>query len=312
MRDFAVFRNRLSKNFRHLRKWAARQGIECFRLYDRDVPEFPVIVELYGEFAQIAEYETHWQMSDEDWQLWRAAILQTVSEVLNIDAQNIAYKFRQKQKGKDQYEKQSTPHQDFLVLENQHKFYINLFDYLDTGLFLDHRPMRARIQKEAAGKRFLNLFAYTGSFTVYAAAGGAASTTTVDLSNTYLNWAQKNLAVNDLAGEQHVFVRADILTWLREAKAEFDLVMMDPPSFSNSKKMQNILDVQRDHADLIRGVMRLLAPAGMLYFSNNRRGFKLDAALSEDFAIQDISHFSVPEDFRNKKIHQCFQIQHKI
>lgn len=314
MRDFAIFRNRLGKNFRHLRKWAARLGIECFRLYDRDVPEFPVIVEIYGEFAQIAEYETHWQMSEDDWARWREAMKQSVSEVLAIAPEKIAYKFRQKQKGKEQYEKHDAQQRDFLVLENQHQFYINVFDYLDTGLFLDHRPLRSRVQKEAAGKRFLNLFAYTGSFTVYAAAGGAASSTTVDLSNTYLNWAQKNLAVNALTGEQHEFIRADILTWLQEAARlgrAFDLIVMDPPSFSNSKKMQSILDVQRDHAALIRGAMRLLAPAGVLYFSNNRRGFKLDAALRDDFVIEDLSHFSVPEDFRNKKIHQCFQIMHR-
>ena len=203
---------------------------------------------------------------------------------------------------------------DFVITENGRKFWVNLDKYLDTGLFLDHRNTRKKVGETATGKRFLNLFSYTGSFTVYAATGGAASSETVDLSNTYLDWAKRNFELNSISPEQHQIVRADVFQYLQNAAAEgkqFDLIVMDPPSFSNSKKMLDILDIQRDHKKLIDGAMSLLASDGILYFSNNLRSFVLDDSVAEQYAVKDISKQSVPDDFRNKKIHQCWEIKHK-
>ena len=203
---------------------------------------------------------------------------------------------------------------DFIITENGRKFWVNLDKYLDTGLFLDHRNTRKKVGETAAGKRFLNLFSYTGSFTVYAATGGAVSSETVDLSNTYLDWAKRNFELNGISPEQHQIVRADVFQYLQNAASEgkqFNLIVMDPPSFSNSKKMLDILDIQRDHKKLIDGAMDLLASDGILYFSNNLRSFALDDSVSEQYAVKDISKQSVPDDFRNKKIHQCWEIRHK-
>jgi len=213
-----------------------------------------------------------------------------------------------------QYEKTGKTGDDFIITENGRKFWVNLDKSLDTGLFLDHRNTRKKVGETAAGKRFLNLFSYTGSFTVYAATGGAASSETVDLSNTYLDWAKRNFKLNGIDTEQHKIVRADVFQYLQNAAAEgkqFDLIVMDPPSFSNSKKMLDILDIQRDHKKLIDGAMNLLASDGILYFSNNLRSFVLDNSVSEQYAVKDISKQSVPDDFRNKKIHQCWEIKHK-
>lgn len=314
MRDFTPFKNRLLKNARHLKKWAKRQQIECYRLYDRDLPEFPLAIDLYGDRLHVAEYDTGWQIEEAEHALWVQAVLIAACEVLQLDPALAAFKTRRRQKGSDQYEKTGQLGENFVVQEGGLKFWVNLDNYLDTGLFLDHRPTRAQVRNEAASKRFLNLFAYTGSFTVYAAAGGAVETTTVDLSNTYLDWAHRNLILNQLDGPQHERVRADVLQWLTDAVEigqKFDLIVMDPPSFSNSKKMLEILDVQRDHVRLVEQAMQLLSPTGTLYFSNNLRGFQLDPTLAERFNIRDLSAQSVPEDFRNRKIHQCFRIQGK-
>ena len=213
-----------------------------------------------------------------------------------------------------QYEKTGKTGDDFVITENGRKFWVNLDKYLDTGLFLDHRNTRKKVGDTAADKRFLNLFSYTGSFTVYAATGGAASSETVDLSNTYLDWAKRNFELNGIDTEQHKIVRADVFQYLQNAADEgkqFDLIVMDPPSFSNSKKMLDILDIQRDHKKLIDGAMNLLASDGILYFSNNLRSFVLDDSVAEQYAVKDISKQSVPDDFRNKKIHQCWEIKHK-
>lgn len=313
MRDFTPFINRLKKNARHLAKWAKRQNIECYRLYDRDLPEFPVAIDRYGHRLHISEYETGWVMTDEEHQAWLDTLCQTVATLFEMSPESIAMKTRRRQKGLQQYEKTGENGERFVVREGDLKFQVNLDSYLDTGLFLDHRPTRARVRSEAAGKRFLNLFAYTGSFTVYAAAGGARESITVDLSNTYLEWARRNLDLNGFDSEAHTRVRADVLNWLMTAVEQgerFDLIVMDPPSFSNSKKMDGVLDVQRDHEWMVDQCMKLLNRRGILYFSTNLRGFKLEPMLTERFEIEDISHQSVPEDFRNRKIHQCFRIQH--
>ena len=315
MTDISAFANRLGKNAKHLMKWARRHNIEAWRLYDKDIPQFPFAVDVYGSHIHLQEYDTGWLMQAEEYEAWLAEVVAAVCFVSGFDAGQVHIKRRERQKGREQYEKTGRQGEDFDISEHGRRFWVNLDKYLDTGLFLDHRNTRQQVGKLAAGKRFLNLFAYTGSFTVYAATGGAVYSETVDLSNTYLDWAARNFALNNIDTHAHQIVRADVFQYLQQAAAagkQFDLVVMDPPSFSNSKKMLDILDVQRDHIRLIDGAMRLLAPGGTLFFSNNRRGFVLDETLPERYAVRDISHQSVPEDFRNKKIHQCWQIGHRV
>lgn len=307
------FINRLGKNIKHQLKWAKRQQLEAWRIYDKDIPQFPFAVDVYGEHIHLQEYDTGWLMHPEEYRQWLADVCEAVQFVTGFPAQNIHLKQRARQKGTAQYEKTGTSGEDFIVCEHGRRFWVNLDKYLDTGLFLDHRNTRKKVGDTAAGKRFLNLFSYTGSFTVYAATGGAISSETVDLSNTYLDWAKRNFELNGMDLAAHRIVRADVFQYLDEAVQQgkqFDLMVLDPPSFSNSKKMLDILDIQRDQAKLVDGAMRLLAPQGTLYFSNNLRSFTLDSALAERYRIKDISRFSVPEDFRNRKIHQCWEIGH--
>ena len=314
MVDVSAFANRLQKNYKHYAKWASRQGLDAWRVYDKDVPQFPLAVDLYGERVHLQEYDTGWAMEEDVYQQWIAAIIAAIAEVTGRAPQAITLKSRRRQKGVSQYEKVGKLGDDFIVQEFGQRFIVNLDAYLDTGLFLDHRNTRKRVREEAAGKRFLNLFAYTGSFTVYAGAGGAVSSETVDMSNTYQDWSRRNFELNGLDLARHQLVRADVFQYLEQAVDEgkqFDLIVMDPPTFSNSKKMQDILDVQRDHVWLIDYAMALLAPGGTLYFSNNLRSFVLDERLAEDYHIRDISAQSVPEDFRNRKIHQCYQLKKK-
>lgn len=314
MVDVSAFANRLAKNYKHYAKWARRNGLDAWRVYDRDVPQFPLIIDLYGQRIHLQEYDTGWQIEESEYVAWIAAVQQAISEITGVPLWNIALKTRRRQKGESQYEKTGREGEDFVVAEQGQRFWVNLDAYLDTGLFLDHRNTRKRVRDEAAGKRFLNLFAYTGSFTVYAAAGGATSSETVDLSNTYQAWSRRNFELNGLDPDKHQLIRDDVFQYLEDAAfagKQFDLIVMDPPSFSNSKKMMDELDVQRDQVKLVDGAMRLLAPNGVLYFSNNLRSFTLDDRLAADYAVQDISAQSVPEDFRNKKIHQCWRIRHR-
>ena len=307
------FINRLGKNIKHQLKWAKRQQLEAWRIYDKDIPQFPFAVDVYGEHIHLQEYDTGWLMHPEEYRQWLADVCEAVQFVTGFPAQNIHLKQRARQKGTAQYEKTGTSGEDFIICEHGRRFWVNLDKYLDTGLVLDHRNTRKKVGDTAAGKRFLNLFSYTGSFTVYAATGGAISSETVDLSNTYLDWAKRNFELNGMDLAAHRIVRADVFQYLDEAVQQgkqFDLMVLDPPSFSNSKKMLDILDIQRDQAKLVDGAMRLLAPQGTLYFSNNLRSFTLDSALAERYRIKDISRFSVPEDFRNRKIHQCWEIGH--
>lgn len=312
MSDIQSFSNRLGKNIKHYLKWARRNGIEAWRMYDRDIPQFPFAVDVYGERIHLQEYDTGWKMPPEEYEAWLAEVVEAVAFVTGFPETHIHLKRRERQKGTQQYEKTGKAGEDFIVHENGRKFWVNLEKYLDTGLFLDHRNTRKKVGEIAQGKRFLNLFSYTGSFTVYAATGGAASSETVDLSNTYLEWARRNFELNGIDETRHQIIRADVFQYLqtgiREGK-RFDLIVMDPPSFSNSKKMLDILDIQRDHVRLIDDAVKLLAPEGILYFSNNLRSFKLNDALAERYQVKDISAQSVPEDFRNKKIHQCWEIR---
>lgn len=296
---------------KHYDKWARRKGITCYRIYDADVPEFPLAIDRYGAFLHVAEYRRRHTLSPEEHQLWRAGSRQTMQEVLELPANHIFFKEREQKKGKEQYEKRDDRQQEIVVEENGLKFIVNLQDYLDTGLFLDHRPTRQMARELAAGKATLNLFAYTGSFSVYMAAGDAAGTTTIDLSNTYLDWARRNMALNGFEGEQHQFIRTDVKEWLAAPVSEtYDLIILDPPTFSNSKAMQEILDVQRDHVEMITACLSRLRPGGTLFFSTNFRKFKLDeAALNPLARIRDITAASIPQDFRNKKIHYCWEFE---
>ncbi|OQS42845.1 class I SAM-dependent methyltransferase [Chromobacterium haemolyticum] len=312
MLDVSPFANRLAKNFKHYAKWARRQELDAWRVYDKDVPQFPFAVDVYGERIHLQEYDTGWEMEDDAYREWINAVVDSLCAVTGLAHEAVTLKNRRRQKGVSQYEKAGQQGCDFIVNEFGQRFIVNLEAYLDTGLFLDHRNTRKRVREEAAGKRFLNLFAYTGSFTVYAACGGAIRSETVDMSNTYQDWSRRNFELNGLDLARHELVRADVFQYLEDAVdagKQFDLIVMDPPTFSNSKKMRDILDVQRDHVWLIDYAMALLAPGGTLYFSNNLRSFKLDERLSDDYLISDISAQSVPEDFRNRAIHQCWRIR---
>ncbi len=307
--EFQDFENRLRKMQRHLGKWLRKNNITCYRLYDADIPEFPLAVDVYEDYVHVAEYRRDHPLEEEEYQLWQRGCRQVLRNFFGLPPDHIIYKHRRPQKGTRQYEKRADEHREIIVQEGGLKFIVNLTDYLDTGLFLDHRPTRALVRELSEGKDVLNLFAYTSSFSVYAADGGAASTTSVDLSNTYLEWSQRNFEVNQLQGSQHHFIRADIKTWLQEpVKDKYDLVILDPPTFSNSKNMDDILDVQRDHTALINQTLARMHSGGTLFFSTNFRKFKLDEEGIRSEKIQDITSRTIPKDFRNESIHYCFEI----
>lgn len=300
--------NRLLKMDRHLLKWARREGVTCYRVYDADIPEFPLAIDRYEDCLHVSEYRRKHSLFPEEYRAWRAGCREAMAQALKVPHEKIFFKERDHQKGSQQYEKREDTGEFQVVQEGGLQFWVNLSDYLDTGLFLDHRPLRARVREQAEEKDVLNLFAYTGSFSVYAAAGGARSTTTIDLSNTYLDWARRNMELNGLAHEdRHLFVRADVKAWLRQRPTtRYDLIILDPPTFSNSSAMYDILDTQRDHPELINGCLDRLNPGGRLYFSTNYRRFKLEAEAIRCTNVQDISRQTIPPDFRNDKIHYCF------
>lgn len=306
--DPTPFANRLKKNARHLGKWARREGLEAFRVYDRDIPEFPYAVDRYGDWLHMQLFEGKRPFTDAD----IGAHLQAAAHALDTAVDRVVLKLRRRQRGTSQYEKLDLDGPSFTVAERGLHFEVNLHRYLDTGLFLDHRETRQRVREQAQGKVLLNLFAYTGSFSVYAAAGGAKRTVTVDMSNTYQAWTRRNLARNGFVDDtRHQLVAGDVLTYLDTARRDgkrFDLIVLDPPSFSNSKRMEVTFDVQRDQVDLLERTLALLAPGGELIFSNNRQGFKLDEAFASRFAVTDITRQTVPEDFKRRQPHQCWAI----
>lgn len=309
--DLEPFRNRLGKNHRHWSRWARRAGIACYRVYDRDVPQFPLAIDRYAGHAHLQEIDTGWRLTDTERAQWVAAVRRVTSETLDIPPTDVHYKRRERQRGAAQYGCLAERDTTLVVQEADLRFIVDLDAYVDTGLFLDHRRTRAYVRERAAGRRILNLFAYTGSFTVYAASGGAAATTSVDLSNTYLDWGAQNLKLNNLDRPEHALVRGDVLEWLPDAarvRRQFDIVVLDPPSFSNSARMQETLDVQRDHRRLIDGAMALLAEGGELIFSTNRHGFRLDAGVTSTYRCESITHWSVPEDFRRHLPHSAWRI----
>jgi len=328
-----MFANRLKKNLKKLSKWAQQNHISCYRAYDADLPEYAVAVDIYqGEayhsqltplpyvpaseqlWVNVQEYEPPKSIDQHKADQRLAGVLAEIPRVLQIKPEQVFLKIRRKQKSTDQYEKHGDQGVFHIIEEGGCKLLVNFEDYLDTGLFLDHRPIRLMIQQQAKGKRFLNLFAYTGSATVHAAVGGAQSTTTVDMSNTYINWTKKNMALNHTEGE-HEFIQADCLEWLEnEARQpysrQYDLIFLDPPTFSNSKRMEDVFDIQNDHVQLIKNAVSLLAPGGILYFSTNFRRFKLDQSALSELIVEDISAATIPEDFaRNPKIHYCWRIK---
>lgn len=306
-----MFENRLTKVFKHVHKQAKRQNITCYRVYDHDLPEFPLSIDFYEDKLYIAEYRRRHGMIDEEHEIWLDAALGIVEKVLLIPQERIYVKQRQRKQGRlGQYQKVNEEKEYFIVEEAGLKFKVNLSDYLDTGLFLDHRITRAMVKQEAAGKRVLNLFAYTGSFSVYAAAGGASSVTTVDLSKTYLTWAEENMTLNNFKSPDFRFDNADVKQYLQELKPNmFDLVIMDPPTFSNSKKMKDdFLDIQRDHVELINNVLYAMAEGGVLYFSTNFTKFLLDEGSIKSSQIKDITNATTPFDFAGKLKRYCWKI----
>ena len=308
------FANRLQKNIKKIEKWAKQQGLDAYRLYDADLPEYNVAVDRYGDHIVVQEYAAPKNIDENK---ARQRLLDAVTatlQVTGIETNKLILKVRQKQKGTNQYEKLANKGEYFYVNEYGARLWVNLTDYLDTGLFLDHRLTRKMVGEMAKGKDFLNLFAYTGSATVHAALGGAKSTTTVDMSNTYLNWAEQNLILNDIEGKQHKLIQADCLQWLEKCDRQFDLIFVDPPTFSNSKRMEDSWDVQRDHIKLMRNLKRILRPNGTIVFSNNKRGFKMDFETLDELGLSavEISAKTLPLDFeRNKQIHNCWIVTMK-
>lgn len=302
-----AFKNRVRKNQRHFGKWARRRNIGAYRIYDHDIPEVPAVIERFGDKAvlwHVPRFDDDLMMIDE--------VNRAVLETLELPETHLYVKHRAKQSGSEQYEKLDGQEAELVVKEGGLKYLVNCSDYLDTGLFLDQRNNREMIRQMSEGKSVLNLFSYTGSFSLCAAAGGADRTTTVDLSNTYLQWAERNFELNYLKDEKHDFVQADVFGFLREAWGEdrrFDLIICDPPTFSNSKRMIGTLDVQRDHPGLVNLSTRLLKTGGKLFFSTNRRKFQLDEEALDGVVDKELSPRCIPEDFRDKKVHRAWWIK---
>ena len=305
-----MFRNRLEKVYKHRSKLARRQNISCYRLYDRDLPEFPLIIEVYEDSIYVAEYKANHDLSDEDYAFWLDASIDMLEQVTGAPGDRIFCKRRERKADRQsQYQKISEKGEEVVVGEGGLKFLVNLHDYLDTGLFLDHRMTRDMVRNEAKGKRFLNLFCYTGSFTVYAADGGAANSVSIDLSNTYIDWAQRNIQLNQLGGAAHRYIKGDVLQVLPGLPDEsFDLVVLDPPSFSNSKMMKDFLDIQQDHVELIHLCLQKMTAGGTLYFSTNLRTFVLNKEAIKAISIKDITRATTPFDFEGKLLRWCYKI----
>lgn len=327
-----LLRNRLAKRLQHLKKWARRSDAGCYRLYDKDIPEIPLAIDVFHlqdenslptenenhqvTYLRIYLYQRPYQRDEGEEKCWLAAMSQAAAQVVGVDASRVVTRTRMRQRGTDQYEKQEAKDSiTGIVQEQGHRFYVNLSNYLDTGLFMDHRPLRKQVESEAEGKSVLNLFCYTAAFSVYAAAGGATRVDSVDLSNTYLAWGERNFSLNGLGGRPgYRFIRRDVATFLKDAKDSWDLIVLDPPTFSNSKKTRDSLDINRDWPQLVRGCLEHLKPGGTLYFSTNSRQLKFDPELlaasnsAAGIEVKDITAATIPEDFRNQKIHRCWKI----
>lgn len=307
-----MFANRLKKNKKNLAKWVKQTEVSCYRLYDADMPEYSVAVDYYEGWIHVAEYSAPSKVDPAAAEKRLEEVMKAIPVALEVQPKYVVLKQRNKQKGTNQYRKREDTNEFFEVKEGQAKLLINVKDYLDTGLFLDHRPVRLKIAELAKGERFLNLFCYTATASVHAALGGATFTDSVDLSPTYLEWGQKNAALNGLSDTAHRFIRADVREWLKQTDQLYDLILLDPPTFSNSKKMEGVLDIQRDHIELINDAMKLLSRDGLLIFSNNQRRFELDAEALASYSVEDKTNWSFDKDFqRSKKIHHCWFIKHQ-
>ncbi len=314
-----MFANRLAKNLKHLRSWTQRERITCYRVYDADMPEYAFAIDAYRTlepdtlWLYVSEYAAPAEIELDAVRKRRGEVLASLPHTTGVPVERIQVRTRRRTKRGEQYGKLDEQSEFYQVMEGGLKFRVNFEDYLDTGIFLDHRLTRARLRQAARGKNFLNLFAYTGTASVYAADGGAARTTTLDMSRTYLEWAQRNLSINGFHGAAHRFVQADCREWLKEARAgaeRFDLVFLDPPTFSNSKRMEGVLDLERDHGELIAGCADLLTPGGLIVFSTNAQKFRLDEAVAQRFEVRDVSASTLPKDFeRNPRIHKCYEVR---
>jgi 23S rRNA (cytosine1962-C5)-methyltransferase len=307
-----MFQNRLLKVWKHYSKLARRQDVFCFRFYDHDLPEFPFAIEWYDGVVHAAEYKRRHGMEDEEHEAWLQACKEVIAAVVEVPQEHIFMKQRQRKAGRQgQYEKFGEQKAEKIVREGGLSFIINLTDYLDTGLFLDHRITRGMVREQAAGKRVLNLFCYTGSFSVYAAHGGARSVTSVDLSKTYINWAKRNMQYNKLYhDDKHEFVQADVMEVINELPANtFDLIVCDPPTFSNSKRMEDTFDVQRDHVVLLKKLLKACTDEGKIYFSNNCRNFIIDRDALPATVVKDITGPTTPFDFQGRLHRACFLIE---
>ncbi|MEZ4271913.1 MAG: bifunctional 23S rRNA (guanine(2069)-N(7))-methyltransferase RlmK/23S rRNA (guanine(2445)-N(2))-methyltransferase RlmL [Myxococcota bacterium] len=304
-----MFENRLRKNAKKLSKWAQQNGVHCYRLYDADLPEYAVAIDLYEDRVHVQEYQAPKEIDERTTRRRLADVLSRVPVVLNVPHQQVFLKQRKRQKGKEQYTRQADERQFFVAREGGHRFRVNLTDYLDTGLFLDHRPTRALLQTLAPKRRFLNLFAYTATASVYAIKGGATSSLCVDASNTYCRWARQNFELNGIRGDAHGILRQDCLEYLSTSRDKFDLIFLDPPTFSNSRWRGTHFEVQRDHVSLLESTLELLSPKGILIFSCNYRRFKLDEEALPGLQIEDITQKTIPVDFaRSQRIHRCWRI----
>ncbi|MBL6991754.1 MAG: class I SAM-dependent methyltransferase [Bacteriovoracaceae bacterium] len=306
-----MIKNRLSKNLKKLKSWIKQNDIEAFRLYDRDIPEYPFIVDIVSNYALVYKKINHKIDNTPEKLKHLEHLTEALKELFNFSDKNIVVKSRLVQKGKAQYKKLAKKDDYLIIKEHQAKLYINLYDYLDIGLFLDHRPLRQIIYKQAKGKRFLNLFSYTASVSVFAALGGAI-TTNVDMSNQYTSWAKDNFKLNDLDLKAHQFVSKNALTYLDfciKQKQKYDIIFLDPSTFSNSKQMDSSFEVEADQVWLMEKCMQLLDTGGVLYFSNNKLNFLLSEKICELYDAKDITKKTIPIDYRNKKIHQCYQIK---
>lgn len=307
-----MFENRLQKVYKHFSKLAKRQEIACYRFYDHDLPEFPFAIEWYNSVAYAAEYKRRHGMTDEEHEEWLSGCKGVLAKVLDIPPGNIFIKVRQRKEGRQgQYEKLAEEKVERIVPEGGLSFIINLTDYLDTGLFLDHRITRGMVREASKGMNVLNLFCYTGSFSAYAAHGGARSVTSIDMSKTYLNWAKRNMQYNKLYNDgKHEFIHADVLEWLDYMPpGAYDIIVCDPPTFSNSKRMEGNFDVQRDHVYLLKKLLKGLTETGRIYFSNNYRNFAIERDSIPAVTVKDITGITTPFDFQGKMHRKCFLIE---
>jgi 23S rRNA (cytosine1962-C5)-methyltransferase len=305
--------NRVQRNLRRLKPWAARHDVACYRIYERDIPEIPLAVDWYEGRLHVAEFERPHDRTSDEHEEWLDALMSALCESLEVDESQAWLKRRKRQRGLAQYERFASQGAIFDAPEQGLLFEVNLSDYLDTGLFLDHRITRSMVRERAQDKSVLNLFAYTGSFSVYAGAGGARVVTTVDASNTYIDWARRNWKLNHLQASKAEWIKEDAASFARDADAggrRWDLIVCDPPTFSNSHSRARDFDIQRDHSAMLGRLMRLLKPDGELFFSTNARQFRLDPELEYEFRCRDITDKTLPPDFRNQKIHRCWTLRH--